>query len=182
MNQTKLLGLILSNDLTTKSNTTNLVKKGYQRMIILHKLYEFNIPLQDMVQIYCLFVRSILEFNAVVWFASISEEEKSDLERVQKVACKILLKQKYTTYENAQITLKIENLQTRRLKMALKFGKKCLVSPQFSKLFPLNQKTFTETRDREKYKVNFANKSRLKNSAIPKIQRLLNDDARGIKL
>ena len=107
LNQTKLLGLIMSNDLSTKSNTSHLVTKGYQQMVIMHKLYEFSIPIHDMVQIYCLFVRSILEFNTTVWFASISEEEKSDLECVQKVACKLLLKQQYATYENA---LKILNI------------------------------------------------------------------------
>ena len=57
-------------------------KKGYQRMIILHKLYEFSLPLEDLVQIYCLFVRSILEFNSTVWFATITEEEKGDLEDI----------------------------------------------------------------------------------------------------
>ena len=124
----------------------------------------------------------MLEFNSTVWFVSISEEDKSDFEPVQKVAFKILLKQHYMTYDNMLKFLKLENLQTRRLKMALKFGKKCLLNPQFSKLFPPNIKNCTKIRDREKYIIKFANKSRLKNSAIPAIQHLLNDDARGIKI
>jgi hypothetical protein len=58
---TKLLGTIIQSDLKWQENTHILVKKGYQRMMILHKLYEFNVPDEDMVTIYVLFLRSILE-------------------------------------------------------------------------------------------------------------------------
>ena len=147
-------------------------------MIILHKLYEFALPLEDLVQIYCLFVRSILEFNSTVWFATITEEEKGDLERVQKVACKILLNQRYESYSQALDILKLENLEIRRQKMALSFGKKCANNPKFSEMFPLKRDIGIEVRNREKYQVKFASHSRLMNSSIPEIQRLLNQDAR----
>ena len=62
--------------------------------------------------------------------------------------------------------------------MALKFGKSCLANPQFSQMFPLNKEINTNTRHREKYKVNFANCFRLQNSSIPQIQRLLCQDAK----
>ena len=39
VNETRLLGYELTADLTTRKNTECLVKKGFQRMIILHKLY-----------------------------------------------------------------------------------------------------------------------------------------------
>ena len=65
--QTKLLGTIIQSDLKWQSNTDMLVKKGYQRMLILNKLYEFNVPDEDMVNIYVLFLRSILEQSCVVW-------------------------------------------------------------------------------------------------------------------
>ena len=84
-----------------------LVKKGYQRMMILHKLYEFNVPDEDMVTIYVLFLRSILEQSCVVWHTSLTVEEITDLERVQKVACKIILKDRYDNYVQA---LKLSHL------------------------------------------------------------------------
>ena len=100
--QTKLLGTIIQSDLKWQSNTDMLVKKGYQRMLILNKLYEFNVPEEDMVYIYDLFLRSILEQLCVVWHSSITEEEINDLERVQRVACKVILKDRYEDYEQAQ--------------------------------------------------------------------------------
>ena len=108
---------------------------------------------------------------------AITEEEKNYLERVQKVSCKIILKGKYTTYTNALQDLKLENLDSRRQKMALNFGKKCVEHPQFSSLFPLNAEVDFNLRNREKYQVKFANCSRLKNSSVPEIQRLMNKEA-----
>ena len=90
ISETCLLGTIVSSDLTWHKNSEMLTKKGYQRMTILRNLYEFDIPVEDLVMIYSLYIRSILEFNSNVWFSSITEEEKDDIERVQKIACKII--------------------------------------------------------------------------------------------
>ena len=96
--ETKLLGSIISSDLTWHRNTDYLVKKGYQRLEILKKLYSFNIPSEDLVHIYILYVRSILKFNACVWYFSITQQERCEIERVQKVALKISLKNRYISY------------------------------------------------------------------------------------
>ena len=71
----KLLGTIISADLTWRSNTEFIVKKSYKRMIMLHKLYPFNIGDAEMVNIYILFIRSVLEQSCQVWSYSITEEE-----------------------------------------------------------------------------------------------------------
>ena len=58
--------------------------------------------LEELKNIYILFVRSLLEQSAIVWHSSLSEENKSDLERVQKTTFKIiLLGEKYKTYKHA---------------------------------------------------------------------------------
>ena len=95
---TKLLGTIISSDLKWSSNTQLIVKKAYQRMLILHELYEFNMPDDDLVHIYILYLRSILEQSCQVWHYAITEEENEDLEWVQKVACKVILQEIYTSY------------------------------------------------------------------------------------
>ena len=68
----------------------------------------------------------MLEFNSNVWFSSITQEESDDLERVQKTVCKIILRERYTTYEEALQELDLQNLKNRRLNLAIKFGKGCL--------------------------------------------------------
>ena len=175
INETPLLGLILTDNLCMKKNTNNLVKKGYQRMAILRKLYGFSIPIEDLVQIYCLFVRSILEFNSCVWFSMITEEEKEDLERVQRVACKIILKGQYSSYMEALETLKLQDLNTRRIQMAKKMGQKCVNNSKMKDIFKQNSDIHMDTRSREKYHINFANNERLKKSPVIAIQKLLNE-------
>ena len=85
INQTKLLGTVITTDLKWHENTEVIVKRAYQRMIILHKLYSFNVAVSDLVHIYILYIRSILEHSCQVGHCSVTEEEISDLERVQKI-------------------------------------------------------------------------------------------------
>ena len=47
---------------------------------MLRKLYSFNVAYEDMVKIYILYIRSILEQSCQVWHFSISKEEKGDLQ------------------------------------------------------------------------------------------------------
>ena len=173
--ETRLLGVVITEDLTWHKNTNLVIRNSYQRMLMLHKLYEFNLPVEEMVNIYILYIRSRLEQSAVVWNSSLTKGEVLDLERVQKVALRIILGGKYTTYEQA---LQISGLQTlvlRRKSLCLQFAKKCIKSNHSSDLFPLRKPT-ANTRNKEKYIVTTAHTSRLAKSAIPNMQRLLNED------
>ena len=61
-----------------------------------------------------------------------------------------------------------------------KVCKKCLRFEQTKDMFPLNTEHQVNTRDAEKYKVNFGSTGRLMDSAIPQLQRALNEDAKSI--
>ena len=176
--ETKLLGTIISSNLKWHSNTDMIVKKAYKRMIILHKLYSFNVPDSEIVNIYILYLRSVLEQSCQVWHYSITEEEKAEIERVQKVACKVILKERYTDYDSALSTLNLQTLSERRDLLCLRFAKKCLKFDQTKDMFPMNPPDRFNVRNSEKYKVQFANTERLLNSSIPQLQRALNSDAR----
>ena len=143
-------------------------------MTILRNLYEFDIPQKDLVMIYAQYIWSILEYNSNVWFSNLTEEEKDDIERVQKVALKIIMKEKYISYEQALEDLNLDTLQNRRLMLAERFAKKCAKSDKFQNMFPMNQKDDLNLRDPETHNVNFASKGRLFKSAIPAMQWLLN--------
>ena len=69
---TKLLGTIISDDLSWNLNTEYLVKKANARMQLLRKVASFSPPLEDLKTIYKLYVRSILEQSAVVWHSSLT--------------------------------------------------------------------------------------------------------------
>ena len=173
INKTTLLGTVVSSDLTWHSNTEYIVRRGYQRMCMLRNLYEFEIPKADLVMIYTMYIRSVLEYNSNVWFSSITNEEREDIERVQRVACKIILKEDYRDYQQALEALNLQSLSDRRQSLAKRFALKCANSDRFSNMFPLNQKQ-AETRNNEKYLVKFAKSGRLQKSSIPAMQKLLN--------
>ena len=65
--ETKLLGVIIRDDLSFKSNTNYITRNAYKRMVILHRLGKFSLPISDLVNIYILYIRSVLEQSAVVW-------------------------------------------------------------------------------------------------------------------
>ena len=123
-----------------------------------------------MVTIYTSYIRSILVQSCTVWHSSLSKENSDDIERVQKSVLRTILGEDYTTYEDALETLMLAKLSDRREKLSLKFAKNCANNELTSELFPLN-----DSRCREKYRVTHANTDRLKNSAVPYLQRLLND-------
>ena len=174
IDETKLLGTIITDDLKWHKNTESLVKRAYARMRILHKISEFSAPVEDMVIIYISYIRSLLEQSCSVWHSGLTVENCEDLERVQKSALRIILKDDYKSYEQALETLMLARLSERREQMCLKFAKNCVKNDLTSDLFPLNTAESIGTRNKEKYRVLHANTGRLKDSAVPYLQRLLN--------
>ena len=88
--KTKLLGVIIQDDLKWDANTASLVKRANARMVLLRKLSEFGAPREDLKTIYIAYIRSILEQSAVVWHKSLTLENQEDLTRVQKSSCRII--------------------------------------------------------------------------------------------
>ena len=93
IDSTRLLGTIITNNLSWDPNISDIVKRSNARMELLRKLDGFGVPKEDMKLVYILFIRSLLEQSAVVWHSSLNQENIDDLERVQKSALKIILKQ-----------------------------------------------------------------------------------------
>ena len=146
-------------------------------MQLLHKVASFTSSKEEKKIIYYSYIRSILEQSCVLWHSSLTIENSNDLERVQKAACKIILGNQYSNYDQALYQLSMDSLKIRRLKLCRRFAVKCLNNDKTFKLFPLNKKKhMMKTKKFEKFKVKFANTSRVKNSAIPQMQRLLNQE------
>ena len=101
IDSTRLLGTIIQKDLRWDLNTAEIVRKANARMEILRRVSSFGAPIQDLKEIYILFIRSMLEQSATVWHSSISQENIEDLERVQKNALRIILQNQYYSYQKA---------------------------------------------------------------------------------
>ena len=115
---TKLLGTIISNDLKWDKNTADIVKRANARMRLLQKVAEFSPPTKDLVTVYTMYIRSILEQSCTVWHSRLTVQNSEDLERVQKSALRIILGQNYITYEDGLETLMLSKLSDRRETMS----------------------------------------------------------------
>ena len=154
-----------------------IVKNTNAKMRMLHIASKFIGNKQDLLHIYKTFIRSRLEFSSVVWHSRLSKKNENDIERVQKSAVKIIMKDNYSDYKNGLKTLGIETLFERREKLCLKFAKKCLKIENFRKLFPLKKKVHDmEKRKVEKYFIKNVNTERFRNSAIPVMKKMLNEE------
>ena len=114
----------------------------------------------------------------MVWHSSPTRKNISDLERVQKSALKIILKEKYVSYKNALNVIGIDSLEQRREKLCLKFAKACVRHDKLSDLFPKSKQEHSmNKRGKEMFLVKMAKTERFKKSSIISMQKLLNNEA-----
>ena len=62
---------------------------------MLTKLKYVGVSRDDLVDIYILYIRSVLEYCAVVWHSSLTVELARSLERVQKKCLRVILGEDY---------------------------------------------------------------------------------------
>ena len=132
---------------------------------------------KELKDIYLTFIRSILEQSAVVWHSSLSVKNKSDLERVQKAAVRVIMGKNYSSYKHGLKDLKLDSLEKRRDFLCLKFVKNCLNNEKMKTLFPLN-KTKHQMKKRKvlKFQQKKIKTKRWNKSALPHMTRLLNNE------
>ena len=119
----------------------------------------------------------------MVWHSSLTQENKDDLERMQKTFAKLVLRQNYKNYENSLLRLNLDCLDTRRNALCLKFAQAGIKTRKIDDLFPMNEKLHQmKTRVNDQYRVQFANTDRLKNSSIITMQKMLNEKKKNDKL
>ena len=115
----------------------------------------------------------------MVWHSALTKENAEDLERVQKCAVKLILGEKYENYDDALTRVHLDSLYDRREKLCKNFGLKCINSDNLraKSMFPVKEVIHPmEVRKCEKFEVNYANTGRLTDSAIPYMQRILNNN------
>ena len=179
----KLLGTIVEDNLKWNLEIERLIKAANKRMVLLHKVSKFTSRISDLKLIYNSKIRSILETSCVVWHSSITIQQRAMLERLQKTAFRIILKNSYESYDNALKAMNMDTLDARREKLCLRFAKSCLRHKRMRSMFPVNTTSHAMMkRNFDKFKVNRAITERYKKSAIPYMQRMLNDEDKELQM
>ena len=124
MNEMKILGLTLRNDLSWRENTNIMVNKAYKRLWIIARLKGRGANIEDLLDIYIKQIRCLLEYGVAVWNSSLTVCESNDIELVQKSFLHIVLGYKYKDYESALKVCKLETLKERIQQLCQNFAKK----------------------------------------------------------
>ena len=179
VNKIKLLGTWINDKLTWDDNCSYLIKKVNNRMQLLRNILAFGATKKEMVHLWILFCRSILEQSCVLWHNALTKENIEDLERTQKTFIKLLLKDNYTNYEDGLVQVNLISLSERRKQIILKFAKDGLENKTLCDLLKKRENLHhMNMRKTENFQVDFAHTERLKRSGVILMQSLLNEEQR----
>ena len=95
----KLLGVLITNTLSWEENILMTTAKAYKWMWRIRKLKNMGAGHDLLLLAYKQQVRVFLDQNTPVWNGSLRQVDISQLERVQKTFCHVVLGDDYTTYE-----------------------------------------------------------------------------------
>ena len=144
-------------------------------MRLLSKLKYVGMPKEDLIEIYCSLIRSVVEYCSVVFHSGLTNAQSKQLENVQSTAMRILLQENFVSPSAAREMTGLRTLSERRQSRIESFSLRCLKHPKHSSMFPLNNKnTDKELRTTEKFKVNFARTSQYQKSGLIHCQKILN--------
>ena len=63
-------------------------------MAMLTKLKYAGVPKEDLITVYILYIRSLLEYCSVVWHSTLTDEQCNNLDSVQRLSLNIIFKTK----------------------------------------------------------------------------------------
>ena len=176
ISDTKLVGVVLSQDLRWSKNTEYICSKARQKLWILRRILKLDLDIHKMFDVYIKEIRSILELAVPVWHSGLTKQQATDIERIQKMAFRIILQEDYINYKQACSVLSALTLEKRCGKLCSKFAAKNLKSENtmFMKVGTHANTRHTSDIVRE-YKSNFG---RFRNSSLPFLARLINENNR----
>ena len=132
---TTLLGVEIQSNLRWNLNTDYICTIAYSRIWMLRRLKAHGATTSELVDVYAKQVRCVLELAVAVWSPGITAGQVTQIERVQKTACAVILGDSYLQYSNALTMLNLKSLKERRMDLCLKFAKNCVKSDKFSHWF-----------------------------------------------
>ena len=173
ISETKLVGVIISQNLRWQKNTEYICNKARKKLWILRRLVKLDLDLFALFDVYTKEVRSILELAVPVWHSGLTKLQSSEIERIQKIAFRIILGSDYSSYEQACKYFGSDTLENRRTKLCLKFAKKNFKS---DKCMFTKTSDFVQTRSKNIVKEYKCRTDRFKKSSLPYLSKLLNTE------
>jgi len=103
----KLLGVIISSNLTLNAHVNYICIKASKRLYALRVLKRSGAPAKDLIIVYCAFIRPVLEYASPVWHFSLTQSLSDQIEHIQKRTIKIAFPE-----DSYSTSLEMANLPT----------------------------------------------------------------------
>ena len=171
ISETKLVGIIITDDLKWQKNTDYICQKARKKIWLLRRMKSLKLSAKQMLDVYQKEIRSIVEMAVPVWHSGLTKKQSRSIERIQKISFRIILDTKYQTYNNALVLLESETLEQRRRNLCKKFALKNLKS-EYSFFTPHTQTI--HTRSKKKVKEFNCNSATYSKSSLPFLAKLVN--------
>ena len=173
ISETKLLGVVLTDDLSWHRNTLFMTQRARKKLWILRRMASLSLSHTQMFDVYCKEIRSILEYGVPVWHPGLTRKDSSEIERIQKLAFHMILKTKSVDYKMACSYFKTTTLSERREKLCLTFATKNLKSNN-TFFDPIEAKTINTRSRKNNVKPFKCRTARYEKSSLPYMAKLLN--------
>lgn len=162
----KLLGVIISTDLSWDAHVDYLVSKVAKRIHCLRHLIHAGVKHSDILTIYCSVIRSVLEHACPVWHPGLTNKQSYKLESIQKR----ILRMVFPTleYSTALTQAQLERLDSRREKFTKELFEQ-IKHPDhvLHKLLPPEKIQLPCLRSQYKYEIPIVKKTRFGRDFIP---------------
>ena len=90
VDQYKYLGSVIDNKLDWSANCQALLGRGHKRLYFLRKLNSFGVGPRLLELFYRATVESVLTFNSLCFFGSITERDRARLSKITKTASRLI--------------------------------------------------------------------------------------------
>ena len=160
----KLPGLSFDNKLTWNLHIEEVVKKVSKRIYYLIQLKRASIPRHDLVLFYVTCIRSVIDYGIPVIYYSLPKYLRSELERLQKRAIRIICPN--TNYEDALISCGLESLSVHHENICTSLFQTVVAEEnhKLRSLLPPTHTSFYDLRNDKKFEIFRCNTNRFQTS------------------
>ena len=175
LEETRLLGVVLSSDLRWASNTNPIYNKAMSKMWLLRRMMKLNLEPNIVCDYYIKEIRVLAEQAVAIWNSGLTKGQVNDPEKIQKVALKIILGDDYSSYDMACNSFNLKTLSERRLDLCTNFAVQLFKSNRSEQFFSHSNRQ-VETRHEDPVLVKKCNTVRCYNAPHNYLARLVNQN------
>ena len=166
VNHAKILGVMVSANLTWNAHIDNIVAKASKRLFMLYQMKRSGISQHDLLRIYLSVIRPVVEYACPVWHSSLPKYLSDNIELIQKRALRTIYPGCH--YDICLDKSNITTLAARRDTLCIAyFNKMKESSHKLNKLLPGNRDVPYNLRTTNMLPVPRARTNRFMNSLIP---------------